>query len=155
MTEDTVPDIEMLEPSIEETDTESSIPVAPKKRERSEKQLAALKVAQEKAAAKRAAKAQEKREQSERDKALLEELKSEKLVAQETRIMEEDGDSQGSEVPTGSRSNPRKPPKRVIHVTEVSSGEEEEEIEVRIPKKRVTAEEALFHRSMQKMFTIG
>ena len=50
----------------------------------------------------------------------------------------------------------RKPARRVVHVTEVSSasGSETEEVEVRLPRKRKTktAEEVAYERAANKMF---
>ena len=122
------------------------------KKERTEKQKESLKLAQEKAALKRAEKAKEKREQMQRDKELLEQLKAEKLLTKTMKVEDEDEDEEVDEKPK-ERKVKKKPAKRVIHVTEISSGEEtEEEVEVRIPKKKLTNEELLFQRSMEKMF---
>ena len=50
----------------------------------------------------------------------------------------------------------RKPAKRVIHVTEISSGsetEEDDEVEVRIPNKKLTKEEMNYERAKSKVFS--
>ena len=64
---------------------------------------------------------------------------------------------EASPSPTEDRPRQRRPARRVIHVTEVSSASESEteEVEVKLPKKKKpdkTPEQLLYERTTQKLF---
>ena len=156
------------EPVTEEVVTEEvqalPEPVEKKKVPRSGAQVAALQRAREKAMQVRQANAELKRKQQEIDRATLARAKAEEreriereyqaLHSTDSTREESTREESTRENEVAEKPRKRKPARKVI-VTEASSGsEEEDEVEVVLPRERrkMTAEEIRYQRAYRKMF---
>ena len=141
MSEASVQEVSVQEPTLD-TQATQDVKVEVVKRPRTELQVRALEAARQKALEMRA------------QKKLQKETEKQSLETVEKQSVEEAGEE--VEYVRKARSKP-KAKKRVIVVEESSSSEDE--VEIRLPKRRSTqektdAKETHFERSMQKMFSL-
>ena len=146
--------------TIEEVQADDTPPVKaepPAKKARSEAQVLALQRAREKAviARKEAAEIRAKEREVERVRTAREHAdRVAKVRAEFDDIVgASEADSEADPVEKAPKRR-KKPARRVIHVTEASSGSEEE-VEVKLPRARKSPHEVLLERTMEKMFSLG
>ena len=148
-------DVEVTE--VPQAPTESTEPL---KGKMSDARRAALEKARAKAMAVRAENAQLKRKEKEVERALAAQAKAERLQKVEEQYQKLTGVTEEPQEDADEAPPPRKrkPARRVVHVTEVSSASESEteEVEVRLPrpkKEKKTAEQLQYERAVNKLFT--
>ena len=155
MSEGETPTTEVLHGAPEE-DTK----VPSQKRARTEAQVAALSRAREEAMKVRQQNAELRRKEKEIDRVTLAQAKEDKRQRIEREYSELtktappiQSDPQ-EETPQEEKPRRKKKPARKVIVTEASSGSEEEEVEVVLPrqKKPMSAEQLAYQRAYSKMF---
>lgn len=149
MTEESQDEMPVTE--VIEATTESNVALPRERKERTEKQKEALQKAREKASMKRREEAELKRKQKEIDRAILAKAREEEVAKVEQLYQEVSAQKSSEDIRHESK---RKPGKRVITVTEISS-DDEEEVEVKIPKRKMSQEELNYERARSKMFSYG
>ena len=154
-------------PPVTEADPAPTAALLQPPKVRTEAQRQALERARQKAMAARAEASALRQKEKEVERALLDKAKRDRAAkieadyaALSTPTVREEEDEAGEvaeEEQVAEAPRKRKPARRVVHVTEVSSASESEteEVEVRLPKPRrekKSAEQIAYERSVQKLF---